>query len=55
MYANYNNQTEHKYQAVFKQFRKRHLPKGDWMTDGEFANAKIYTTLEQMEIKCGFV
>jgi hypothetical protein len=55
MYENYNNQPEHKYQAVFKQYRNRHLPKGEGMSDGEFMNAKVDVTLEQMEIKCGFV
>jgi hypothetical protein len=65
MYENYNNQPEHKYEVVWKQYRKRHLPNGEgtwrdtppggWMTDGEFENAKVDLTVEQMQIKCGLV
>jgi hypothetical protein len=55
MYENYNKQKEHGYLIAFKPYEKKHLPKGGWMTDGEFENAEVTMSVEQMDIKCGFV
>jgi hypothetical protein len=54
MYENYNNQTDHRYEIVFKPYRKEHLPNGNRMTDGEFVNAKVDVAVEQMSIRCGY-
>jgi selenocysteine-specific translation elongation factor len=51
----YNNHTPHRYDIALKKVKKEDLPRGKWMTDEEFQNAKVDVTVSQMDINCGFV